>query len=170
MGCLPRFDHSLQWLMLSVPGTLSPHCFHLPLAGRTCCPSGTQFRLPVRHIFQLIQTQAMIKLGRDPDLFAGLALAQCGLLFLATPHSGAAMADWNPYLVQLSQLAGLRAVEFTRILEAFNSNSVTAKEDFGRLRPVPPFICLHETRTTAVAGINKLVSHAHPRLPCHQYA
>ena len=92
----------------------------------------------------------MIQLGRDPDQHAGVRLKQCGLLFLATPHSGATAADTNPYLAQLAELAGFRAVAITRLLETFNNNSVIGKRDFGRLQPAPPYICVYETRLTPV--------------------
>jgi hypothetical protein len=94
----------------------------------------------------------MIQLGRDPDRHEGISLKQCGLLFLATPHSGATAADTNPYLTQLAELAGFRTVAITRLLEAFNTNSVIAKRDFGRLQPAPPYICVYETRFTPVGG------------------
>jgi hypothetical protein len=100
----------------------------------------------------------MIQLGREPSHHEGISLKQCGLLFLATPHSGATPADWNPYLTQLAELAGLRAVTMTRLLEAFNTNSVIAKREFSRLHPAPPFICVYETRLTPVGGRQIAVS------------
>jgi hypothetical protein len=98
----------------------------------------------------LVAREAMILLARDPHLYEGLELKHCGLLFLGTPHSGATPADWNPYLVQLSELAGLRSRDFTELLGSFNNQSRVSKREFGRLRPLPPYECVYETRRMKV--------------------
>ncbi|KAH8881986.1 hypothetical protein GQ53DRAFT_753979 [Thozetella sp. PMI_491] len=99
----------------------------------------------------------MIRLHQFPEEHHGLDLSLCGILFMSTPHSGAIAADWNDYLVEVASHGGLRARDMTRLLGAFNNESRRSKELFGRIRPLPPFICLYETRKTQVAGLAKLV-------------
>src|SRR6266702_8758149 len=99
----------------------------------------------------------MIRLHQFPEQYDGLDLGHCGLLFLSTPHSGATVADWNDYLVELAGHGGIRARDFTDLLSSFNNESRRSKELFGKIRPLPPFVCLYETRKTKVAGIAKLV-------------
>ncbi|KAI8632895.1 hypothetical protein F5Y19DRAFT_333118 [Xylariaceae sp. FL1651] len=105
----------------------------------------------------LVAREAMVELNREPQLYEGLELKYCGLLFLATPHSGATLAVWNPYLVQLAELTGIRARDFTQILEAFNNSSRISKREFGRLNPQPPLECLYETREMKVAGLKRRI-------------
>ncbi|KAK0642946.1 hypothetical protein B0T16DRAFT_174379 [Cercophora newfieldiana] len=105
----------------------------------------------------LVAREAMIELGREPSLYPGLSLRHCGLLFLSTPHSGVTLADWTRYLVQFGELAGMRARDFTNMLESFNNSSRVSKRDFGRLPHVPPFECLYETRKMKVGGRKRLI-------------
>ncbi|KAK0614407.1 hypothetical protein B0T14DRAFT_570343 [Immersiella caudata] len=105
----------------------------------------------------LVAREAMVELDREPKLYPGLNPRHCGLLFLATPHSGVTLADLNPYLVQLAEVAGIRARSFTNMLESFNHSSRTSKRDFGRLPHVPPYECLYETRKMKVGGRKKLI-------------
>ncbi|XXH03079.1 hypothetical protein Hte_009469 [Hypoxylon texense] len=94
----------------------------------------------------LVAREAMIRLGRNPQLYEGLDLKHCGLLFLATPHSGSNLAHWNTIFIQLAELAGMRSTALSNTLKSFNSSSMIAKEDFGLLDPIPPYECLYETR------------------------
>lgn len=105
----------------------------------------------------LVAREAMIELNRHLNLYPGLDLRYCGLLFLATPHSGVVLADWNPYLVQFSELMGIRGRELTQILQAFNKGSHVSKQDFKRLPYPVPYECLHETIKTKVGLRKKLV-------------
>ncbi|KAK3984022.1 hypothetical protein QBC44DRAFT_346298 [Cladorrhinum sp. PSN332] len=100
----------------------------------------------------------MIRLGETPAQYPGLALSSCGLLFLSTPHSGTEEANWNDLLVELAKLGGSRrSRDFTQLLSAFNRESASAKERFGLLRPLPPFICVYETQSTSVKGLQRMI-------------
>ena len=100
----------------------------------------------------------MIRLGEVPGQYEGLDLNQCGLLFLGTPHSGTVGANWNDLLIELAKIGKVgRGRDFTRMLSAFNQESVGAKERFGLLQPVPPFICVYETQRTPVKGTERTV-------------
>ncbi|KAK0716270.1 hypothetical protein B0H67DRAFT_582752 [Lasiosphaeris hirsuta] len=105
----------------------------------------------------LVAREAMIELNRESKLYPGISLKYCGLLFLATPHSGVTLADWSVYLVQLAELTGIRARDFTKMLEAFNYSSRASKRDFGRLPYTPPHECLYETRKMRVGGSKKII-------------
>ncbi len=109
----------------------------------------------------------MIRLGETPRLYQGLSLERCGLLFLSTPHSGTEEANWNDLLVELAKLGGVgRGRDFTQLLGAFNRESVSAKERFGLLQPVPPFICVYETQKTSVKGTERTVeNHCFHQIP-----
>ncbi|KAI1326333.1 hypothetical protein F5Y16DRAFT_234913 [Xylariaceae sp. FL0255] len=103
----------------------------------------------------LIAREAMVELNRDVSqrksrLYDGLDPSLCGLLFMATPHSGSLMGVWNDYLIQLAQLTGLRAREFSQVLGAFNRSSRISKRDFELLDPPIPYECLYETRKMRV--------------------
>ncbi|KAJ2990949.1 hypothetical protein NUW58_g2706 [Xylaria curta] len=105
----------------------------------------------------LVVREAMVELSREAQLYDGLDPKCCGLLFLATPHSGSLSAIWNGYLVQLAQLTGLRARDFIQILGAFNNSSRMSKRDFGRLEPPIPFECLYETRKMKAGGWKDII-------------
>jgi len=103
--------------------------------------------------------QAMIRLGENPTQYPGLDLSRCGLLFLATPHSGTDEANWSDFLVEVAKVGGVRrGRDLTDLLSSFNRESTNAKERFGLLRPLPPFICVYETQRTAVKGTQRVVS------------
>jgi hypothetical protein len=103
--------------------------------------------------------KAMIRLNDFSDQYPGLSLDKCGLLFLATPHSGTLAGNWNDYLLDLAKSIGKvgRGRDFTQLLSAFNNESRSAKELFGRLKPVPIFKCLHETQKMPIKVIERLV-------------
>jgi hypothetical protein len=99
----------------------------------------------------------MIRLEKFP--VEGLKLKHCGLLTLATPHSGTVQGNWNNFLLLFVKGGGVsRGQVFTQLLSAFNQASVNAQEQFAALNPVPPVACLYETQKTNVAGTGKLVS------------
>lgn len=89
----------------------------------------------------------------------GLRLENCGLLFLATPHSGSEEANWSDLSLLLAKMAGVaRGQVFTQLLNISNQASVNAQEQFGALKPMPPLECLYETQKTSIAGTGKVVS------------
>lgn len=100
----------------------------------------------------------MNRLHQFPQYYPGLAINNCGILFLSTPHSGTTIADWNSYLVELASHGGLRSKQFTQWLSSFNNESRNSKERFAAIQPPVRFECLCETRKTIVAGVAKLVS------------
>ncbi|OTA98849.1 hypothetical protein M426DRAFT_17010 [Hypoxylon sp. CI-4A] len=104
----------------------------------------------------LVVREAMVGLQRNSQLYEGLDLKHCGILFLATPHSGSRLADWNDIMVHLAQLAGIRGKAINNTLKSFNYNSKIAKEDFGLLDPIPPYECLYETRKL-MTGIKRRI-------------
>ena len=102
--------------------------------------------------------QAMILLYFFPDRYPELNIRKFGLLFLSTPHSGAVMADWKEYLVDLAQQTGkVRARLLTNTLGSFNNDSRKTKEKFGLISPSLPYVCLGEVRKTEVKGYAKMV-------------
>ncbi|KAI1087205.1 hypothetical protein F5B19DRAFT_497612 [Rostrohypoxylon terebratum] len=110
----------------------------------------------------LVAREAMLELNRDARLrksrlYDGLEPQYCGLLFLATPHSGSLLGIWNDYLIQLAQLSGLRARDFSQILGAFNGSSRISKRDFKLLDPPIPFECLYETRKMRVGAGKEII-------------
>lgn len=99
----------------------------------------------------------MIRLEKFPT--AALKLEHCGLLFLATPHSGSEQANWNDLSLLIAKTVGVaRGQVFTQLLGVFNQASVNAQEQFGALVPVPPLECLYETQKTSVLGTGRIVS------------
>ncbi len=107
----------------------------------------------------------MVRLEAHPEKYNGITPNRCGLLFLATPHSGASIADWNKYLVDLAELVfGVRSNAIVDNLRSFNPFSVESKEAFLSLPVVPPYFCLCETKMAKVAGNYKIVSRHANRL------
>jgi hypothetical protein len=93
----------------------------------------------------------MVRLGTHPEKYDGIKLINCGLLFLSTPHSGSAQADWNEYLAGLAELIfGVRSHAIIDILRTFNPQSTESREAFASLKPVPPFCCFVEGKRTRV--------------------
>ncbi|RYP11187.1 hypothetical protein DL764_000212 [Monosporascus ibericus] len=106
----------------------------------------------------LVVREAMIQLHDFPGRYQGLGVDQCGLLFLSTPHSGATAADWNDYMLELAEHIGkIRGRDFTQMLGSFNNESRKAKERFGLINPIPPYVCLGETRESSVRGYSKMI-------------
>jgi len=84
--------------------------------------------------------------------FSGVSLEQCGLLFLATPHTGSTKADWSNFLTAVAHtVTGVRP-ETVTALESFSTESVWDKQAFFNLKPRPHFRCLAEGRKMPVAG------------------
>ena len=101
----------------------------------------------------LVVRQAMVRLQTQPNKFDGLKLIHCGLLFLSTPHLGTTQADWNNFLITISELTiGLRSHAIVDQLRSFNPASVDSEDAFSEMARVPPFYCLVEGEKTKVAG------------------
>lgn len=101
----------------------------------------------------------MIPLNTQPAKFDGVKLEDCGLLFLSTPHSGTTQADWNEFLLNLSELVlGVRGHEIIHQLQSFNTSSVDSEEAFSTMRVQPPFHCFCEGEKTMVGGKSRTVS------------
>ena len=114
----------------------------------------------------LVARQAMVRLSTNPKKFDGLTLDRCGLLFLSTPHSGTTQADWNAFLMNVSELTvGVRSHEIVDQLRSFNPASVDSQDAFSAMERAPPLYCLVESEKTSVAGKARTVSFStiHPR-------
>lgn len=91
------------------------------------------------------------------DNCEGITLSKCGIIFLATPHTGSGAADWNDFLVAVANtVAGVRP-EIVNILKSFNTYSVWDKKAFFDLNPQPPFRCFAEARKMVVRSTRKHV-------------
>ena len=100
----------------------------------------------------------MARLHRQPTQFDGIKLENCGLLFLSTPHYGTTEADWNQFLLSLSEITfGVRSHAIIDQLKSFNLTSVDSEEDFATMSVVPPFHCFCEGGKTDVAGKSRIV-------------
>ena len=100
----------------------------------------------------------MVRLNTHPEKFSGIRLENCGLLFLSTPHRGSTQADWNEFLVSLSELTlGVRSHAIFDELRSFNPLSVDSEEAFNAMRVLPPFHCLCESNKTVVLGKGRTV-------------
>ena len=107
----------------------------------------------------LVGRQAMVRLSINSKKFEGLTLRQCGLLFLSTPHSGTTQADWNDFLLSVSELMiGVRSLEIVGQLQSFNPASVDNADAFSAMERAPPMYCLVEGEKTKVAGKARTVS------------
>jgi triacylglycerol esterase/lipase EstA (alpha/beta hydrolase family) len=99
----------------------------------------------------LVARQAMIRLNAQQEKFDGIKIGNCGILFLSTPHSGTTQADWNDFLVNLSEMMiGVRSHTIVDELRSFNPSSVDSQEAFTKIKI--PFYCLCEGDKTKVAG------------------
>lgn len=88
----------------------------------------------------------------------GITLSQCGLVFLATPHTGTTKADWSNFIVAAAgTVAGVRP-EVVSYLQSFNPASVWDKKAFLKLSPRPPFRCFAEGRKKLIKGTYQHVS------------
>lgn len=106
----------------------------------------------------VVTREAMIRLHRHASQFDGIELDMCGLIFLSTPHSGTTEADWNQFLLSLSELTlGVRSNVIVEQLSSFNPFSVDSGEEFAAMVKVPPFHCFCEGVKTAIAGKNRTV-------------
>ncbi len=100
----------------------------------------------------------MVRLNTQPAKFSGIRLEDCGILFLSTPHQGSTQADWNEFLVSLSELTlGVRSHAIVDELRSFNPSSVDSQEAFTTMRVIPPFRCLCESNKTVAAGKSRTV-------------
>ncbi|KAI8659743.1 hypothetical protein NCS56_01192100 [Fusarium sp. Ph1] len=87
----------------------------------------------------------------------GITLSQCGLVFLATPHTGTTKADWSDFIVAAAgTVAGVRP-EVVSYLQSFNPASVWDKKAFLKLSPRPPFRCFAEGRKKLMKGTHQHV-------------
>lgn len=99
----------------------------------------------------------MAQLGAAPT-YNNIALSRFGIVFLATPHSGSTVADWNDFLVATAHvLRGVR-IESVKTVQAFNPTSVWDAQAFIRLKPCPPFRCFTEGRMMRVGYKDKHAS------------
>lgn len=106
----------------------------------------------------LVVREAMIRLHRQALKFNGIALEKCGILFLSTPHTGTTKADWNKFVLGISEAFGVRKSDILAHLRSFNPLAVDTVEAFSELRYVPPFACLVEGNKTQAMGILREVS------------
>ncbi|KAJ3458216.1 hypothetical protein MRS44_012325 [Fusarium solani] len=98
----------------------------------------------------LVARKAMSQLPTSS--IRGITLSQCGLVFLATPHTGTTKADWSNFIVAAAgTVAGVRP-EVVSHLQSFNPASVWDKKAFLKLTPRPPFRCFAEGRRKLIRG------------------
>jgi pimeloyl-ACP methyl ester carboxylesterase len=99
----------------------------------------------------IVARKAIVLLNNFRDKFKGISVTDCALLFLSTPHSGSAEADYPKFLISvLESAAGLRGEAVVKELQSFNSSSVDDIESFQYMANVPPFECLCEERKTKI--------------------
>ncbi|KAH7190862.1 hypothetical protein DER44DRAFT_707818 [Fusarium oxysporum] len=99
----------------------------------------------------LVVRKAMARLHLTPNC-NNITLSLCGIVFLATPHSGSTKADWNNFLVAAAHVIGGVRPETVRTLQSFNTASVWDTTAFLQLRPCPPFRCFAEGLRMPVKG------------------
>ncbi|KAF4946473.1 hypothetical protein FGADI_11111 [Fusarium gaditjirri] len=94
----------------------------------------------------------------DPaSIYNNIALPRFGIVFLATPHSGSTIADWNAFLVATAHVLGGVRIESVNTVKTFNPASVWDAQAFINLKPCPPFRCFAEGRMMPVRGTSKHV-------------
>ncbi|RSL76994.1 hypothetical protein CEP51_009454 [Fusarium floridanum] len=104
--------------------------------------------------------------------YPGLNLSQVGLVFLATPHIGSSIADWNDFAVAAAGVfLGVRS-EIVNALKSFGDSAVEDGSLFLALSPRPPFRCFAEGRKMDTKiGLKHVVSKASatldPSSPAH---
>ncbi|RSM18346.1 hypothetical protein CDV31_002865 [Fusarium ambrosium] len=100
----------------------------------------------------LVARKAMSQLSTSN--IKNITLSQCGLVFLATPHTGTTKADWGNFILAAAEaVAGVKP-EVVSLLQSFNPASVWDKKAFLKLTPRPPFRCFAEER-------KKLIKHTY---------
>ncbi|SCN65891.1 uncharacterized protein FFB20_12367 [Fusarium fujikuroi] len=104
----------------------------------------------------LVVKKAMTQLSSVPK-YNNIALSRFGIVFLATPHSGSEVADWNDFLVATAHVLGGVRIESVKTLQPFNAASVRDAQAFIRLKPCPPFRCFAEGRMMRVGHTDKHV-------------
>jgi hypothetical protein len=115
----------------------------------------------------LVARLAMTRLHTIPHKFPGFNLKDFGLLFLSMPHLGSTQADYNKFLVVLSEgLFKLRS-DLVKELKSFNPTSVDNVEIFRSMEEKPCFRYLCEGEKTSVMGNDRLVK-AFLRWPCSE--
>ncbi|RSL40453.1 hypothetical protein CEP54_016115 [Fusarium duplospermum] len=102
----------------------------------------------------------------------GLNLSHIGVVFLATPHIGSSIADWNDFAIASAGLfLGVRS-EIVNALKAFGDSALEDGSCFLALSPRPPFRCFAEGRKMDTKiGLKHVVSKASatldPNSPAH---
>ncbi|TVY69839.1 Protein SERAC1 [Fusarium oxysporum f. sp. cubense] len=102
----------------------------------------------------LVVRKAMARLYPTPNC-QNIKLSQCGIVFLATPHSGSTKADWSSFLVATAHTIGGVRAETVKTLQSFNTASVWDTAAFLNLEPCPPFRCFAEGLKMRVKGTNQ---------------
>ncbi|CVK85068.1 uncharacterized protein FMAN_01986 [Fusarium mangiferae] len=116
----------------------------------------------------LVVRKAMARLHLNPSC-QNIKLSQCGILFLATPHSGSTKADWSNFIVAVTHTLGGVRPETVKTLESFNTASVWDTAEFLNLDPCPPFRCFAEGLKMRVKGTNQhIVTQSSATLGSHQ--
>ncbi|KAG5818438.1 hypothetical protein H9Q74_007409 [Fusarium xylarioides] len=104
----------------------------------------------------LVVRKAMAQLDTAPK-YNNIALPRFGIVFLATPHSGSTVAEWNDFLVATAHVLGGVRIESVKTLQPFNPASVWDAQAFLHLKPCPPFRCFAEGRMMRVGRTDKHV-------------
>ncbi|KAM0083609.1 hypothetical protein ACKRZS_004194 [Fusarium odoratissimum] len=102
----------------------------------------------------LVVRKAMARLHPTHNC-QNIKLSQCGIVFLATPHSGSTKADWSNFLVATAHTIGGVRPETVKTLQAFNTASVWDTAAFLNIEPCPPFRCFAEGLKMRVKGTNQ---------------
>ncbi|RTE71617.1 hypothetical protein BHE90_013980 [Fusarium euwallaceae] len=143
---------------------------HLSFPRWTSCEKGKQSFVPRSYGHKDDISQALSKLAGFR--YPGLNLSQVGLVFLATPHIGSSIADWNDFAVAAAGVfLGVRS-EIVNALKSFGDSAVEDGSLFLALSPRPPFRCFAEGRKMDTKiGLKHVVSKASatldPSSPAH---
>ncbi|RSL59320.1 hypothetical protein CEP53_005862 [Fusarium sp. AF-6] len=143
---------------------------HLSFPRWTSCEKGKQSFVPRSYGHKDDISQALLKLAGFR--YPGLNISQVGLVFLATPHIGSSIADWNdPAVAAAGIFLGVRS-EIVNALKSFGDSAVEDGSLFLALSPRPPFRCFAEGRKMDTKiGLKHVVSKASatldPSSPAH---